>query len=424
MRTLYLDLGMGAAGDMLSAALLELLPDPDAFTAKLNAVGIPGVAYTREKSVKCGITGTHLTVTVDGAEEGVEHAHHHDHEHAHDHDHDHDHDHEHTHEHIHNHDGEPHEHHHGSVAEITHVVRDHLTIPEAVKERVLEVYAILAEAESKVHGVPVTDIHFHEVGTMDALADITAFCLLMDELAPERVAASPVHVGAGHVKCAHGLLPVPAPATAEILKGIPTYGGGVRGELCTPTGAALLKRFVNEFGDMPVMAVDRIGYGMGRKDFETANCVRAMLGESRAAEQDIIELSCNVDDMTAEEVGFAMEMLFAAGANEVFTAPAGMKKNRPGTLICVLCEKDRKDTIVAAIFRHTTTIGIRENPMKRYVLGRRTETVETPYGEVRRKVSGGFGAEKTKIEYDDVARVAREKGIGLREARKLLGGDV
>jgi uncharacterized protein (TIGR00299 family) protein len=307
------------------------------------------------------------------------------------------------------------------MAEITHVVRDHLALPDTVKERVLEVYAILAEAESKVHGVPVTDIHFHEVGTMDALADITAFCLLADELAPERIVASPVHVGAGTVRCAHGILPVPAPATAEILKGVPTYGGGIRGELCTPTGAALLKRFVNEFGDRPVMTVERIGYGMGKKDFETANCVRAMLGESGAKKQDILELSFNVDDMTAEEIGFATEMLFAEGANEVFTVPAGMKKNRPGTLVCVLCEEDKRDAIVKAVFRHTTTIGIRENPMKRYVLERRTETLGTAYGAVRSKVSSGFGAEKTKIEYDDLARIARENGVSLREARRMIG---
>ena len=416
MKTLYFELNMGAAGDMLSAALLELVPDPDRFVGRLNAVGIPGVEYVREKSVKCGVTGTHLTVTVHGEEEGEEHHHHHDHDHEHEHEHEHEHDHEHDHDHDH-----PHEHHHGSMAEITHVVRDHLALPDAVKERVLEVYAILAEAESKVHGVPVTDIHFHEVGTMDALADITAFCLLADELAPERIVASPVHVGAGTVRCAHGILPVPTPATAEILKGVPTYGGGIRGELCTPTGAALLKRFVNEFGDRPVMTVERIGYGMGKKDFETANCVRAMLGESGAKKQDILELSFNVDDMTAEEIGFATEMLFAEGANEVFTVPAGMKKNRPGTLVCVLCEEDKRDAIVKAVFRHTTTIGIRENPMKRYVLERRTETRGTAYGAVRSKVSSGFGAEKTKIEYDDLARIARENGVSLREARRMIG---
>ena len=416
MKTLYFELNMGAAGDMLSAALLELVPDPDRFVGRLNAVGIPGVEYVREKSVKCGVTGTHLTVTVHGEEEGEEHHHHHDHDHEHEHEHEHEHDHEHDHDHDH-----PHEHHHGSMAEITHVVRDHLALPDTVKERVLEVYAILAEAESKVHGVPVTDIHFHEVGTMDALADITAFCLLADELAPERIVASPVHVGAGTVRCAHGILPVPAPATAEILKGVPTYGGGIRGELCTPTGAALLKRFVNEFGDRPVMTVEQIGYGMGKKDFETANCVRAMLGESGAKKQDILELSFNVDDMTAEEIGFATEMLFAEGANEVFTVPAGMKKNRPGTLVCVLCEEDKRDAIVKAVFRHTTTIGIRENPMKRYVLERRTETRGTAYGAVRSKVSSGFGAEKTKIEYDDLARIARENGVSLREARRMIG---
>ena len=410
MRTLYLDLGMGAAGDMLAAALLELLPDPDAFMEKLNDIGIPGVYVRRKTSEKCGITGTCFEVTVNGEVEGEEHQHHHNCEDEHHHES------EHHHEEGHHH----HHHHHRGMADIEHLVNGHLDLPEKIKKDILAVYRLIAQAESRAHGVEVTDIHFHEVGTMDALADISAVCMLLDELSPDEIIASPVHVGSGHVECAHGILPVPAPATAYILQGIPAYGGEVKGELCTPTGAALLKHFVSSFGELPAITVERIGYGMGKKDFKIANCLRAMLGETKEKSHEIVELSFNVDDMTAEEIGFAMEMLFEAGASEVFTVPAGMKKNRPGTMVCVLCEKDITDKIVSTVFRHTSTIGIRENLMRRYVLERRTEKIETEYGTVRRKISGTGEVEKSKLEYDDVARIAREKGIGFREALKLL----
>ena len=213
MRTLYLDCAMGAAGDMLCAALLGLLPDPQKAVAELNAIGIPGVTMALEEAEKCGIRGHHFRVTVHGEEED---------EHLHDHHHDHDHD---------------HNHHHTTVADIQHLVRHHMTLPPAVAEDVLAVFGAIAEAESRVHGQPVEQIHFHEVGTMDALADVTAACYLLHALSPDKVAASPVHVGSGTVRCAHGVLPVPAPATAELLRGVPIYGGAIEGELCTPTGA-------------------------------------------------------------------------------------------------------------------------------------------------------------------------------------------
>ena len=388
MRTLYLDCGMGAAGDMLTAALLELLPDPDGFLAELNNLGIPGVVTTRQSAVKCGIAGTHVTVTVDGAEEGDDH-------HGH------------------------HHHHHSHPADIEALVREQLHLPEQVRADVLAVFGLLAEAESHVHGVPVTDIHFHEVGTMDALADITAVCMLMRRIAPDRVAASPVHTGYGTVHCAHGILPVPAPATAWLLQGIPACGGEIEGELCTPTGAALLKYFVNDFGPMPVMKTRAIGYGMGKKDFPAANCIRAMLGEDDTPSDTVTELSCNVDDMTAEAVAFAVEKLLAGGARDVYTVPVGMKKGRPGTLIRVLCRREDTEAIVRLIFRHTTTIGIRAASLGRYVLERRIETVDTPYGPVRRKVSAGYGVERVKYEYDDLSRLADRQGISLEKAREL-----
>lgn len=403
MKTLFLDCGMGAAGDMLTAALIELLPNPDEYIQKLNSLSIPGVQFQKESAVKCGITGTHISVLADGIEESEEmygHVHEHQHEHVH----------EHNHEHA---------HHHSGMHEIEHII-SHMNLSAKVREDILAVYGLIAEAESHVHGKPVTEIHFHEVGTMDAVADVTAVCMLMDELSPDEVIVSPVHVGSGQVKCAHGILPVPAPATAYILRDVPIYGGSIQGELCTPTGAALLKHFATRFGDMPVMSTQAIGYGMGKKDFPRANCVRAMLGETAEGTDTVSELSCNVDDMTAEAIGFAMERLFEGGAYEVYTIPIGMKKSRPGILFRVICAGSDKEKMVDLLFKHTSTIGVRETVMQRYVLERRTETVQTPYGEVRRKVSFGYGTSRIKYEYDDLARIAKEQNMSLDEVRKRV----
>ena len=391
MRLLYIDCGMGAAGDMLTGALLELMPNPDAFIKELNSLGIPKVKYVKEDSVKCGICGTHIRVLIDGIEEGE---HHHEHGHSH---------------------NRNHEHNHSGMHEIEHIVCGHLNLPQKVKDDVMAVYRLIAEAESKVHGVSVHEIHFHEVGTMDAIADVVAVCLLIERLKADKIIASPVHVGSGKVKCAHGILPVPAPATAYILKGLPIYSGAVKGELCTPTGAALLKHFVNEFGNMPVMKTTAIGYGMGTKDFETANCVRTMLGESEDKADTICELNCNVDDMTGETIGFATDRLFEAGALDVYTTPIGMKKSRPGVLIHVMCHQKNKEAIIKTIFKHTTTLGIRETELKRYTLDREVKNIETSYGSVRCKVSEGYGVTRKKYEYDDLASIAIETGKSIEE---------
>ena len=379
MRTIYLDCGMGAAGDMLTAALLELMPNQDAFVEELNGLGIPGIRFTAEKCEKCGILGTHMKVTVHGEEE------------------------------------DSHHHHHGCLADIRGIVSG-LPLPTMVKLDILAVYEEIAQAESHVHGVPVEHIHFHEVGTMDAIADVTAVCLLLHRLAPDKIIASPVHVGSGQVRCAHGILPVPAPATAYLLRGIPIYGGSIDGELCTPTGAALLKHFATEFGQMPVMKVQAIGYGMGRKDFPRANCVRALLGETEAPIDAIVELRCNVDDMTGEAIGFALEQLLGSGALDAFTVPVGMKKSRPGVLITVLCREEKKEAMVHLLLKHTTTLGVREFPCRRYALSRTMEVVNTPFGPVRKKVSSGYGVRREKLEYDDLAKIAKEQHISLAEA--------
>ena len=303
--------------------------------------------------------------------------------------------------------------------DIEHIV-EHLRIDESVKKDVMAVYRLIAEAESKVHGKEVSEIHFHEVGTMDAIADVTAVCMLMKELAPEQVIASPVATGYGAVKCAHGIMPVPAPATALLLQGIPSYAGRIEAELCTPTGAALLKYFVQRFEQMPVMITERVGYGLGKKDFDRANCVRAFLGKTEDAQDGVYELSCNMDDMTGEEIGFATERLFAAGAKEVFTTPVYMKKNRPGTMLTVLVAQEDRERMVREIFKYTTTIGIREAKKDRYVLDREIREVETAFGIVHKKTVSGYGEQRSKWEYEDVAGIAKEKGCSVEEICRRL----
>ncbi len=396
MKTLYLDCGMGAAGDMLTAALLELFPQPEKMIDELNTLEIPNVEFSMEKVSKCGILGTHVTVKVHGHEE---------HELSHD---------------VHHH-GHSHEHHHAhsSLHDIEHIL-SHIHITDKIKNDVMAVYTLIADAESKAHGVPVSEIHFHEVGNLDAIADVTAVCILMDKLSPSKVIVSPIHVGSGQVCCAHGILPVPAPATAHILQGCPIYGSKIKGELCTPTGAALLKYFADEFGNMPVMSISSIGYGMGKKDFEAANCVRAMLGETNSSKDIMYELNCNVDDMTAEQIGFALDCCFKAGAVEAFTIPINMKKSRPGTLIRVICKEDLKETLIHTIFKYTSTAGIRETRVERSVLERNITEIETPYGSIRRKDYSGYGVERSKYEYDDLARIASEHQMSIEELLKNI----
>ncbi|MDO5486662.1 MAG: nickel pincer cofactor biosynthesis protein LarC, partial [Sarcina sp.] len=427
MKTLYLECNMGAAGDMLSAALLELYPDPAGMVDRLNALGIPGVSFEQESVEKCGIRGTHLKVTVCGEEEESldvhshtheyhEHTDHtgHDHDHGHEHDHDHCHDHCHSHEHDHSdhhHEhthGHSHSHVHRNLEDIRQIVNK-LDLPEAVRGDVLKVYSLIAEAESHAHGRPVTEVHFHEVGSMDAVADITAFCLLLSLIGPEKVVVSPIKLGFGEVRCAHGILPVPAPATAWILRDVPVYAGNIRGEMCTPTGAAILKCFADEFGSLPQMQISKVGIGCGKKDFEQANIVRALLGEMEdsskttgtekpedrqagsgdRSRETVLELSCNLDDMTPEAVGFAMEELLEAGALDVYTIPVTMKKNRPGFILNCLCRESMREKILSLMFLHTTTLGIREYLCNRYTLQRRVRTVTTDLGEVRCKTADG-----------------------------------
>lgn len=427
MKTLYLECNMGAAGDMLTAALLELCPNPVDFVARLNDLGLPGVTFQTKQAVKCGITGTRMKIKIHGMEEDSldaadsfsqahchtsphEGYHHNDMKQLHG---------GHQHETVQGH----HTHIHRGLHEIKHIISD-LILPQKVKEDIIAVYTLIAEAEGHVHGRPITEVHFHEVGALDAVADVTAVCLLIYELNPDYIVASPIHVGSGQVHCAHGILPVPAPATAWILRDVPTYGGEIRGELCTPTGAALLKYFVNEFGSQPLMQVEQIGYGCGKKEFPQANCVRAMLGERPDNRESIVELCCNLDDMTPEAVGFAINELFTAGALDVYTTAIGMKKSRPGFLLTCMCRSEQREEMLRLLFLHTTTLGIRENVCNRYTLERTMQTVETEYGPVRVKRVSGWGIEREKTEYEDLAAIARERGVSLAQAAQWFAQSV
>ncbi len=388
---------MGAAGDMLTAALLELLPgdEQEKMLARLNSIGVAGVSVTRSRVLKCGIAGSHMEVSIDGKKEMPD-------------------------EPAHDHEKSGHEHHHVHMSDI-HSIVSNLNLSDKVKEDVTAVYGLIAEAESNAHGTEVSEVHFHEVGMKDAIMDVAAVCMLMEYISPDRVSASPVHVGSGRVKCAHGIMPVPAPATAFLLKGIPAYSTETEGELCTPTGAALLKYFVDDFRPMPVMRTERIGYGMGSKDYPAVNCIRIFLGEEDAEEGDTVTgISCNVDDMTGEEIGFASEMLYEAGAKEVFTVPVGMKKSRPGILLVVLCSPEDRELIIRTVFEYTTTIGVRETEYKRHILKRDEAAKETGFGEIHIKHSEGWGVTREKYEYDDLAKAAREQGLSIREVRDRI----
>lgn len=382
MKILYFDCSMGAAGDMLSAALFELFDNPTQILAELNALGIPHVRFVPEEAEKCGIHGTHMSVKIGEGEEGEDF------------------------------------HFRGSLPAIGIILRQS-NMGQDLQDRVFRVYRRIAEAESKVHDEPVTLVHFHEVGALDAIADVSAVCYLLDKLGADKIIASPIHVGSGTVRCAHGILPVPAPATEILLHGIPTYGGEIKGELCTPTGAALLAEFADEFGAQPIMAVTKSGYGCGKKDFPRANVVRAFLGEAAGNRDEITELKCNLDDCTPEEIGFAMEAILNGGALDVFTTPIGMKKNRPGVLLTVLCRPEDEEKMVKTVFRHTTTLGIRKTRCERFVLERRMDTVSTPLGDIRRKTVSGYGVQRSKPEYEDLARIARERGMSLGEVRNI-----
>lgn len=391
MRTLYFECAMGAAGDMLMGALYELCPEKERFLADMNAL-LPGVRLEAEAVRRQGIAGTHMRVAVHGQEEG--HDRHHEHHH--------------------------HEHH--SLVDIEAMI-DGFSLPQAVRESAKSTYGLIAQAESEAHGVDVGEVHFHEVGALDAVVDVTGVCYLLHLLSPEAVCASTVTVGSGTVHTAHGLLPVPAPATARLLTGVPVTAGNIEAEMCTPTGAALLRTFARSFGPMPDGKVLGCGYGCGTKDFHRANCLRAFLVDdlSRAEEpnDEVTELKANIDDMTGEALGLALERLLEAGALDVSYAPAAMKKNRPGVLLTCLCRPGDADRLASEVLRHTSTFGVRRMDCRRYALAASMDAVETPWGTVPRKTGTGYGITKSKPEYGVLAEIAAERKVPLAAVRAV-----
>ena len=378
MHTLYIDCRMGAAGDMLAASLLELQPDCAAAIAKLNALGVEGVAVVAEQTPRGGLAGTLIDVSVHGEVEGDARHHHHD---AHDH---------------------RHHHHHATMAEIDAQIES-LNASEAVKANVRAVYRLIAEAESQAHGRPVSEIHFHEVGEKDAICDIASVATLIEALGPVRIVASVPEVGGGFAHCAHGVVPVPAPATANLLKGIPFSSGAADCELLTPTGAALLRHFATAFGSMPTMAVERIGVGCGHRELDgRANVVRAFLGETadcaEGPNEKIVELKANIDDMTGEDLAFACDRIREEGAKDVALIPVIMKKGRPGHILVVIAAEADANRLAAVVLRETSTFGVRRTDCARYALSRRIERGDDG---VRVKFGEGYGVSKSKREFED-----------------------
>ncbi|WP_059173449.1 nickel pincer cofactor biosynthesis protein LarC [Bacillus sp. FJAT-27445] len=351
-------------------------------------------------------------------EQNHKHEHNHNHEHELLHDHGHGHSHDHNHAHSHHHDeASSHGHFHRKASSILEMIQES-TLPQRVKDRSTAVFQVIAEAEGKIHGMSPEDVHFHEVGAMDSIIDIIGVCLALESLGIDKVIAAPVPTGYGKIMIAHGLYPVPAPATSEILTDIPLSDFQAKGELTTPTGAGFLKALASEFGHLPGLPVRKIGYGAGKKNFAHPNVLRAFLfdAETSTQRETIVVLECQVDDMTGEMLGFTMDRLLANGALDVFFTPVTMKKSRPGVLLTVLAKPLDSEKIEGLLLRETSTFGVRKKEWMRSILQRRFQTVETPYGSLKVKI-GFSGKEiyKAVPEYEEVRKVAIACGIGFME---------
>ena len=419
MKRLFLDCQMGIAGDILTATLLGLVDDSKMWIERLNQIGLPDVTYTLIPKEDKGLQGYRVAVTINGIEESENHDEHHNH---------HDSYHEHI-KHSETHgDGEHSEHHvhseqhvHGRGLQDVRDIINSLSISDTYKQNAINVYNLVAQAEAKVHKSTVTQIHFHELGMLDAIADIVAVCVLLEALKFDEIIISPIHVGTGTVHCAHGELPVPAPATMELLAGIPIYADyQIKGELCTPTGAALAQYFGTSYSNMPVMTPAKVSYGFGTKQFERPNCIRAFVEINNDLEDTIIEMSCNLDDMTPEEIGYAVEQLLLSPALDVFTTPIMMKKQRPGTMLTVLCKEGDMDKVRDLIFKHTTSLGIRYHRCERYILNRSTGDIDWEGHTIAFKKSYGFGVVKHKYEYDSLVAIAKQNDMSLLDLKRQL----
>ena len=375
MKIAYLDCFSGVAGDMLLGALIDAGLDADALRAEIAKLGLEGVEIQAVKTVRRGIAGVDVKVVT-----GHDHAHRH-------------------------------------LSTIERII-DGSAISDAAKQTAKTIFRRLGEAEAAIHGVPIEKVHFHEVGAIDAIVDICGAAIGLELLGVEKLHCSPLNLGSGTVKAAHGVMPVPAPATAALVKGLPTYSDGPAVELTTPTGAAIVSTLCQSFGPMPAMSIEAIGYGAGDKDFpDRANMVRLVIGESSQAPEatEILVIEANVDDMSPEWAGYARGRLLDEGALDVTLTPAYMKKDRPGYVLSVLAKPEDRDRLADVLFAETTTIGIRYASAWRRVLERSSTEVQTEYGAVRVKVASEAGKVRNFApEYEDCRRLAQERKVPLK----------
>jgi pyridinium-3,5-bisthiocarboxylic acid mononucleotide nickel chelatase len=403
MRTLYFDCFSGISGDMTIGGLLDLGLDFEYLKTELKKLPVEGYELKTGRVMRSNISAMKFDVDVEG-DTGHHHHHHHHHEHDH-------------HEHDHHQEARPHF--HRKASEILQMIAQSSIKPNA-KRIATDIFMKLAVSEGKVHSIEPEDVEFHEVGAVDSIVDCVGAAIGFDALEIEHFLCSAINVGSGFIHCQHGIMPVPAPATADLLRTATIYSKHANTELVTPTGAAILAAVVNRFGPLQNFVTDRIGYGAGTKEFsDFPNCVRLMLGEERGASvEDVVVIEANIDDMTPQNFGYVNEKLFAAGALDVFTIPVQMKKGRPGHLLQVLTPPDAADAISRIIFQETTTIGLRRHGASRTILDREFLEVVTEYGNVNIKVSRLAG-EITNFtpEYEDCVRLARERDVPLKNVQ-------
>jgi uncharacterized protein (TIGR00299 family) protein len=404
MKTLFFDCFSGISGDMTIGALLDLGLDFGYLKSELRKLPVEGYELKVSRVVRSNLSATKFDVLMD---DGLEHEH--DHHHAH-------------------HHGHSHSHFHRKASEILSMIGES-KLSAGAKHFATNIFTKLAISEGKVHDVRPEDVEFHEVGAIDSIVDTVGAAIGFDALGIERFLCGSINVGSGFIHCQHGVMPVPAPATADLLRQATIYQKHAQTELVTPTGAAILAAVVNEFGPLAGFVTDRIGYGAGTKQFpDFPNCLRLMFGEERGvavqpaqpASGQVIVIEANIDDMTPQNFGYVTEKLLAAGALDVFTVPIQMKKGRPGHLLQVLAPAEAADDLSRMIFQETTTIGIRRHTVDRTTLAREFVTVETEYGSVKIKVSKLDGnVVNVAPEYEDCARIARETGVPLKQIQAL-----
>ena len=426
MRTAYIDCIAGASGDMLLGCLIAAGVDQNELIRQLAPLGLTEATLRVTDVLKNGFAAKKVDVLVDydgnpvlaeqfGAVSFVDRPAKPSHDHSHDHDHDH------RHHHDHSHSGEDHSHdnghhHHGPVRHFSEIVSlvNESSLRDDVKERSIACLRLIGQAESKIHNQPLDRIHLHEVGGVDAIIDVVGTILGFDLLDVDRIVCSPLPLGRGFVDGAHGKIPLPAPAAALILDGVPVYGVEIDKELVTPTGAALVKYLADDFGAMPEMKIVQQGCGAGTRDLQIPNIVRLFVGESSQPARTLLMLESDMDDMTPEQAGYAMEML-QSGALDVTFSSVQMKKNRPGFRVSVLCEAARKDSILKVLFVETSTFGVRENFISRHELDRKTVEVDTEFGKVRVKHGMWHGDTVKKVpEYEDCVQRTKEHQVAWR----------